>query len=62
MGKQKFTVEEGSKISTFIRKWRKNNPNATEWPLDEIQQKLQVITGIACEKNLLQPLLYLHSF
>lgn len=42
MGKSKFTVDEGKRIINFIQDWRKENPNATEWPLDQIQQSLKV--------------------
>lgn len=44
MGKPKFTVEDGKRIMDFIKKWRRKNPNAVEWPLADIQEKLQVGT------------------
>lgn len=42
MGKPKFTVGEGRRIVEFIHTWRKKNPDAVEWPLEEIQDKLDV--------------------
>ncbi len=46
MGKPKFSLEEGKRIIEFIQNWRKKNPDAVEWPLGDIQEKLQVIVGL----------------
>lgn len=42
MGGRKFTREEENRILSYLSKWRNENPNAVEWPIEQVREGAKV--------------------